>query len=448
MQGTKYDTKSKALQRGQELIGVRLGDIDTTGRLNTNKGAIGICIEENWFDYHANSEDKPDLPEAGVEIKATPYKINKDKTISAKERLVCNMIPYHEDCMKTFITSSFWHKNQCMLILSYQHIENISKKEFKVDHAILYSFPQEDRILIEQDWNIIIDKIRRGDAHLLTEADTMYLAACTKGKNKDDLTTQPFNTILAKRRAYSLKTGYMTYLLRTYVFGSKQDEHIVKDYRDIQNVTFIDYINNKVQIYIGKSVTELCEIFGVDKKSKNLNSILFSRMLGLRGTINQAQEIVTANITVKTIRLNSKRHVVESMSFPTFIFKEILQQQWEESSFYRALNTSKFLFVIFAQKEDDYVFTKIKLWNMPYKDIEIAKQVWQKTKETIHDGVKTYVDSKGYIHNNLPKKEENEIAHVRPHAKNREDTDDLPDGRKLTKQCFWLNNSYIEKIIE
>ena len=38
--------------------------------------------------------------------------------------------------------------------------------------------------------------------------------------------------------------------------------------------------------------------------------------------------------------------------------------------------------------------------------------------------------------------------HVRPHAKNREDTYDLPDGRKLTKQSFWINKNYISTILQ
>jgi len=31
---------------------------------------------------------------------------------------------------------------------------------------------------------------------------------------------------------------------------------------------------------------------------------------------------------------------------------------------------------------------------------------------------------------------------------NNGDTDELPNGDKMTKQCFWLNNDYIIKIIK
>jgi hypothetical protein len=40
------------------------------------------------------------------------------------------------------------------------------------------------------------------------------------------------------------------------------------------------------------------------------------------------------------------------------------------------------------------------------------------------------------------------VAHVRPHGANGEDKLPLPDGRRMTKQCFWLNNGYVKKQIE
>ena len=47
---------------------------------------------------------------------------------------------------------------------------------------------------------------------------------------------------------------------------------------------------------------------------------------------------------------------------------------------------------------------------------------------------------------------ENAVCHVRPHGRNANDTIKLPVHDKLTgateytKQCFWINNSYIKKI--
>ena len=140
MEGTIYKTKEEVLRRAQEAIGIPMRDIDKTGRIQTGKGAIGTVLEESWFGYTPNSESEPDFPEAGVELKATPYIRNK-KGIRAKERLVCNIINYMTEYQKTFETSDFWHKCQTMLIMSYEHREDVSKADYCIDRAILFSFP-------------------------------------------------------------------------------------------------------------------------------------------------------------------------------------------------------------------------------------------------------------------------------------------------------------------
>lgn len=73
MKGTEYLTKEAVLKKGREAIGIPLKDIDKKGRLATGKGAVGTVIEESWFGYTPNSESEPDFPEAGVELKVTPY---------------------------------------------------------------------------------------------------------------------------------------------------------------------------------------------------------------------------------------------------------------------------------------------------------------------------------------------------------------------------------------
>ena len=119
MEGTQYVTKESILRRAREIKGIPLRNVDKTGRLATGKGAIGTVIEESWFGYTPNSESEPDFPEAGVELKVTPYLRGKNG-IRAKERLVCNIINYMEEYDKTFQTSAFWHKcNTIDQVLKY-----------------------------------------------------------------------------------------------------------------------------------------------------------------------------------------------------------------------------------------------------------------------------------------------------------------------------------------
>lgn len=446
MKAQKYLTKESVLKHAQEMVGIPLGKIDKTGRLSTGKGAIGNVIEESWFDYAPNSESQPDFVDAGVELKATPY-IRRKNEIKAKERLVCNIINYMTEYQKTFYTSDFWHKCETILIMSYEYKKDIPKADFTIDKAVLFSFPKEDLVIIEHDWEVIIEKVKSGKAHLLTEGDTLYLAACTKGATSQSVRQQPFNAIPAKQRAYSLKASYMTRILNTYIFGNEEDERIIKDWHDLIENGFEEIIAEKLRLFYGRSVQSLVNQFGITSCSKNMNEILLSKMLGIRGTISKTAEFQNANIVPKTIRVQRNGRIKESMSFPSFKFEEIIQEDWEDSQLRTLLEPTKFLFVIFKEQDTgEYFFERALFWNMPAEDLDEVRRVWERTVKIIREGVViTKVGNRTL--NNLPKRTESYVAHVRPHARDANDTYALPDGRELTKQCFWLNNSYVEDII-
>lgn len=87
---------------------------------------------------------------------------------------------------------------------------------------------------------------------------------------------------------------------------------------------------------------------------------------------------------------------------------------------------------------------------MPHSDIFEAKNVWDAMVKTVKDGkIVKEVTDKGIRKTYFPKKTENRVSHVRPHAKNASDTYDLHFSDKLTglteftKHCFWFNASYV-----
>ena len=104
-----YKTKEEVLRRAHEAVGIRFGDLMRHKRSHTDeadKGSIGNLIQEYHFGYPVNSRAEADFAEAGVELKVTPYKRVKNG-ISAKERLVLNIIDYMNEYKKNFIRIIF-----------------------------------------------------------------------------------------------------------------------------------------------------------------------------------------------------------------------------------------------------------------------------------------------------------------------------------------------------
>ncbi len=469
MEETMYTTKESVMRRAQELVDAKIpfGALDVSGRLSdNNKGDLGQIIEEGWYGYRPNSDAEPDFAEAGVELKVSPYKYTRNG-VSAKERLVCDIINYMEEAEKTFETSAFWHKCKCICLLSYQWLKGVAKEDMFVDHAtLLNKYPVEDLLIIKQDWEIIIQKIRAGEAHLLSEGDTMYLAACTKGPTAEtSYRQQPYSDLPAKQRAYSLKTTYMTHLLRKYVFGEGEDEHIIKDWRLLKTASFDEIILNMFSPYLGLSTREIADRLGMaweDGTAKSVNASVTRRILGIIGDPDRAAEFKNANIAVKTIVVDGNNMPEQAMSFPSFTFLDILDQEWEDSDVYDQMVASRFLFVVFERedKEQIPVLRQAFFWNMPVEDIEELRQVWVKTRIAIRHGAGLRL-VKGIVRNTLPKAAESYLAHVRPHAGRAAyrlangtiigdpdtDANPLPDGQWMTTQCFWFNKKYTQSII-
>ena len=407
------------------------------------KGGLGELIEERFFHYQTNNDARPDFEKAGVELKVTPYKQNKNGTLVAKERLILTMIDYFSVIDETFENSHMWQKARLILLVYYLYQQEINNRlDYRIDYVKLFAPPEQDIKIIEHECEVIVEKIRNGKAHELSEGDTLYLGAAPKAATSKDRRKQPLSDELVKPRAFAFKNSYMTYVLNNYIIPGKNTyEPIIKEPSE---EAFEDYVVRKIDAYCDWTVNDLCSTFHIEyqKKPKNLEAMLAYRMLGIKG--NHAEEFEKANVVVKTIRVEENNKIKENMSFPTFKFKELVNEDWDNSTFGNYLRETKFLFVVYKFDANNELRLKgCQFWNIPYNDLEQeVRIVWEKTKQLLKDGLKIEVRN-GRNHNNLPKASENRVCHVRPHGKNANDTYELPDGRMFPKQCFWLNNSYI-----
>lgn len=416
----------------------------------SNKSFVGRIIEQEVFGLVQNNLSIPDIENLGIEIKTTPIKKVRNRYVS-KERLVLNLINYRNENWDNIFKSSFWLKNQKILIVFYEYFKNIDPLDFKIIKSIIYNYPEADFRIIQNDWNLISKKVKEGKAHEISERDTIYLAACTKGVNSKSMQKQPYSNMMAKQRAYSLKSSYMTTVFNEYVLNNKKDERIINDANILnQNFDFKEYVISLFEPFIGMPTSELIYILNINanENTKSINSIIINKIIGIKNRIENVYEFKKAGIIPKTIRVEENGTIKESMSFSTFKFKEIIKTNWEDSDIFDTFANHIFLFIIFQKthKINEYILKEVKFWTMPESDLNECEAIYEKTKLIINEGVIiTEVGSK--TKNNLPAQKDSKVMHVRPHAANKNDTYELPDGKRLTKQCFWLNREYLIKVI-
>lgn len=219
----KLDVAS-LLSRAEAIVGKRLFDLekeivrlDEESRVLTKAGAAYVI--ERYFGIKANSFALPDFPDLGIELKSVPLR-ERAGMLTVKEPLSLNMINYFEEAKCNDITeSSFYKKNKQILFICY-----LQKGELRSQYVVMYSFlwKMDDQVLTElrPDFDWIIKKIRAGEATELHQEFTRYLCTCPKhnGDFKDPLemtskVKQPFSQAWAEKKAYRLKTSYMSLVI-------------------------------------------------------------------------------------------------------------------------------------------------------------------------------------------------------------------------------------------
>lgn len=453
----EYKSIDEILLKAKGAEGKVFKDFDINNRASNkrNKGRLGHIVEEGLFGYELNSDNEADFGELGVELKVTPIKINKNRTLSAKERLVLNIINYMEEVNYTFENSSFWRKNKRLLIMFYLWEKEVDRSDYKIIKSILLDFPLEDLKIIQDDWETIVSKIRAGKAEELSEGDTMYLGAATKGASSSSLRIQPYSSVPAMQRAFSLKQSYMTALVRKHI--DKERVISFTSSEELENKTLEDILYERFEPYIGHNVLEISEMIGYTVNPSNKATIanMISVMLGITGTrLSDVDEFAKANIEFKTIRLEPNGRPKESMSFEQVDFNRWSAVEFEDSQFYEKFEQTKFLFIIFkyneTKKQNKHripYLKKVLLWNMPEQTIQTElKKMWEQGRKVLLEGVELVLTKNG-VTNNFPKSKDNEVTHIRPKAKNASDKVRLPDGQMITKQAYWLDRNYISEIV-
>lgn len=464
--GTRYNPASaeSILSYARLLLGKSLRQLyENEVAASGGKGSIGQAVEKFHFGYEPNSYAGPDFYEAGIELKCTPLKENSDGSLVSKERLVLNIIDYVKEADTTFETSSFWKKNKLLLLMFYLHEKNVDIRDLLFKIIRLWTFPEEDLKIIKDDWDKIHKKIIEGRAHELSEGDTLYLGACTKGDKGGKNKRKQYNSpILADQRAYSLKSKYVNTIIldsllhpemvdniyvskkqrRKILSQAKKTASLVNSLDDYkEGETFEDLVAHRFEPYYGKDVYEIEKMLGtkITGKAKAVSNAVVHAILGVKTP--KIKEFEKAGIQQKTIRLEPNGGLKESMAFSQIDYGGIAREnRWEDSEWY-AILTQRFLFIVFRKDASGdckmSVLEKVFFWTMPFRDLKIAKSFWEDTRDKVRKG----------DFNHFISISDDRICHVRPKAERSSDMVQTTYGMQK-KKGYWLNRSYILSIVK
>jgi DNA mismatch repair protein MutH len=145
-------------------------------------------------------------------------------------------------------------------------------------------------------------------------------------------------------------------------------------------------------------------------------------------------------VEIKTVPVDSSGRPVESTSFPTFIHEELAFETWEDSDLLGRLNRILFILIERAkgQPQEEAVVRRAFFWSPSEAELRAIRMEWEQFRDLIVQGHAAH----------LPKASETVYIHVRPKGRDARDRDLAPGGVDVIRKCFWLNDRYVERIVD
>jgi DNA mismatch repair protein len=380
-----FNTIDSLLEFTKNIKGKTFKDFDKNNDLENglrDKGILGKIVETGFYGYPNNNKAEADFNELGIELKVSGYIKNKNNTVSAKERLVLSKIDFNNIVNEEFDYSKLLFKNKKILIIWYEYDKEKDIKDFAITDYQLYDM-SGDELIIRNDFEIIKQKVIQGEAHLLSEGDTSYLGACTKGATSKDRTKQPCSDILAMPRAFSLKNAYMTGVLRSINLTLEVDNC---EYKTIE-----EYVFAQIQMFIGRTQLDIYEELTKQKYDtkipKNLGKMISDKTIGKDNELEEKNDLFKkTNYVIKNLPVNEKLYPLERMSFRNLKLSEF-EDDWNDSRWKTHFEEVTFIVLCYEgdskTKNGFRVLKEIKKLSFNADDIELFGRTYKMVQKAI-----------------------------------------------------------------
>lgn len=205
------------MARANQLAGLTLGDVakelgvSVPVNFKRHKGWAGQLIEA-YLGASAGSKPEQDFKELGIELKTLPL----SHSLRPLETTYVCYAPLQDLVGVTWSNSSVRNKLQRVLWVPIQGERDISPKMRVIGSPILWQPSEQELLLLQQDWEELMDMITLGKVEHITARIGQVLQIRPKAADGKALTqaTGPNGaTILTRPRGFYLRKEFTQQIL-------------------------------------------------------------------------------------------------------------------------------------------------------------------------------------------------------------------------------------------
>ena len=425
-------------------------DLDFADDLSKiGKGGLGNVLEA-MFGLEQNNRAEADFIDAkmegsdvpGLELKLVPLH-HTTRGLAVKERLVLGNINYTEIQFETWEESKARAKMNRMLNI-FVDFDREDSMQSKIKHSSLWELSEPTESILQHDWARCQKFVLEGRAHELSERFFQTLSPCRKGAGGEkDWVYYEGATEPAKRRAFSLKQGYMDGVFRNsknrITSGSIFSSSELK-MNDIDKILL-----KKINEINGMTVGDVCTRLNITlSPAKDAVSRLARLYLTDGVSHKRIVELDDRGLILKNVPLNSiTGKPWEATSFSRTHLLDLMEcDAFEDHKLSDVLSGIIFLPNLRAERKiadrKEIKFGKPVLWRPSHNEWKTIEREWTMYRNHL----RRYGFSRP-----LPGASQTKIIHMRPKAANNTKVEIDENGNTITHQAFWLNQRFVREIL-
>ena len=406
----RHEFKRDELERILDNVkGKTLGEVDVkkvfvkTEYFSKVTGIAGDVIEQSVLGLSADSEQKPDIvvDDVDTELKTTGLKRARkgEFPLDAKEPMSITAVSPDRIVLEEFYDSALWHKLENMLIVYYLYdsdttVPAAEYARFPIQDYHFHVFSEEDRTVIQNDWEIVRDFIRMVNKEV-EDPTSRYPEISKLRESMMFMDTAPKYPNAPRFR------------LKRSVVGAIAQKYLGRDFELLQGDSRFSTYEGLFKIlrsftseYRGKSVKDIAICLGLELKrnskgvvNKSIAENVLTAAFGAEsGRLRDIDIFAKTGIIPKTITMSSRGLRTEDTKLDAVDFVEWADEsiEFEDSSVYNYFMNHSLLFSIFQEPHagsaiEDKVFLGFKRVNFNDDFIyQHVKKTWSRVRELVN----------------------------------------------------------------
>jgi DNA mismatch repair protein MutH len=367
-----------------------------------------------------------------MSLAAVPLRPRADEVL-VRGRLSLGRVDYHALVESSWDHSAVSARLAKVLFVFHDWSPLGDMGNMNVVDAVLWRPDAGVKRTLEADWAAVQSRVAAGRAEDVSESDGLVLMAAASPGISTACEVQPFSDTLAVPREWALRPSFVASVLTAARAGHPAPPD--------PSMPIADQVIQAISGHVGRRVEDVEFGLGLEPSAAKHRSTLVIERLVRAATGLVRADLVAAGIDMRVVQVDADYRPYESLSFPAFRYRELVEEEWHESELRSRLNQFILVPVMGGKGLAAVGVCAVQpplLWSPTDAQLRLISTEWRGFRDEVRSGRAL----------KLTPASQTRYIHVRPKGRTALHTDPAPMVGPVVKKCFWFNRNFVADILQ